>query len=113
VPMIAALFADPSHDWKSDLPATRPLEASAAPWPSAALTTSRVITDYRPAGGGGNEQLVAFDLTGHRLWETPMPDSMPLSAIGADDHRVFVSQWSHLTVLDGATGRTVYTLGKR
>lgn len=112
VPMIAALFADPSRDWKSDMPASRPLEASTAPWPTAALTSNRIVTDYRPASGP-DEQLVAFDLIGRRLWETPVPDSMPLSAIGADDHRVFVSQWTHLTVLDASTGRTVYTIGRK
>jgi outer membrane protein assembly factor BamB len=112
VPMIAAVFADPSHDWKSDLPAARPLEAISEPWPSAALTGTRVFTDYR-LSSGTTQQLVAFDLTGHRLWETPTPDSMPLSSLGADDHRLFVSQWTHLTVLDAATGRTLYTIGRK
>jgi hypothetical protein len=110
VPMIAGVFTDPSHDWKSELPSSRPLEAMMEPWPTSALTSTRVFTEYR-AGGGVAQTLVAFDLGGARLWEAPMPDNMPLSSLGADAERLYVSQWTHLTVLDAASGKTRYTIG--
>jgi hypothetical protein len=114
VPMIAAVYADPSHDWKSDLPGSRPLETSVMGTPCATLTANRVFTEYGFASGGSTpHEVVAFDLTGRRLWEAPLPTDMPLSAIDSDDHRVFVSQWSHLTVFDAATGKVVYVIGAK
>ena len=113
VPMIAAVYPDPSHSWKSDLPGARPLETSTSGSTYAAVTATRVFTEYGFTSGGATpHEVVAFDLTGHRMWETALPTSSPMSAIDSDDHRVFVSQWSHLTVLDASTGKVVYVIGK-
>jgi outer membrane protein assembly factor BamB len=114
VPMIAGVYPSPAQNWKSDVPGARLLETTSGPESLGALGGSRVFTEYGFSSGGMTpHQLVAFDVTGHRLWETPLPSGDPLTAIRADEQRVFVSQWGQLSVWDGASGKALYTIGKR
>jgi hypothetical protein len=112
VPMMAAVYPDPSRSWKSDLPATNPLETDTPSSQLGVVTATRACTHYGFSSILKPHVVVCFDLAGHRLWETPLTDNMPLSAIQSDDHRVFVSQWNRLTVLDAARGSHLYTIGR-
>ena len=114
VPMIAARYPDAPRNWKSDLPGARALETSLDSMPPVAVTAGRAFTEYGFTSGGATpHEVVGFDLGGHRLWEAPLGDWRNITAIAADDHRVYVSQSSRLTVLDAATGRSVYVVGSR
>ena len=114
VPMIAGLFADASRDWTSDLASTNVLQTCPSSPTVGAVTNDRAFTSYGwTAGGDKPRNLVAFDLSGHRLWDIPLPDGSPLTSIQATDTKVLVSQWGRLMVYDAATGRALYALGSR
>jgi hypothetical protein len=112
VPMIAAVFDDASRNWKSDLAGTRPLETGPFPPETLAVTASRAFTEYGFTDSSKPHALVAFDLGGHRQWETPLPGRDPISSVQATDARVFVSQWGRLSVYDAATGKAAFSIGK-
>jgi outer membrane protein assembly factor BamB len=113
VPMIAAVFEDASRNWKSDLAGTRPLETGPFAPELGAVTTSRAFTEYGYTDIMKPHALVCFDLGGHRQWETVLPGKDPLSAIQATDQRVFVSQWGRLSAYDAASGKVLFSIGKR
>jgi hypothetical protein len=109
VPMIAA--AD-GASWKSDVPAARPLETEVDGFGGkAAISSTRVFTEYSFRQNSDLRGLVAFDFAGHRLWEIEMGSDQPLTAIQATETRVFVSQWGELHVYDAATGKKVRAIG--
>jgi outer membrane protein assembly factor BamB len=112
VPMIGVVFDDPAQSWKSDLAATRPLETG--PWAPevGAVTADRVYTVYGFTDTSRPRMLVAFDLAGQRRWETPLPNTMPLTSVQATDDRIFVSQWGHLQAFDAATGEATFSIGR-
>jgi hypothetical protein len=112
VPMIAAVFADPLRSWKSDMPGTNPLETGTSMSQEGVVTASRACADYGFSSMVKPHMVVCFDLAGHRLWETALLDTAPISAIQSDDRRVFVSQWGRLTVLDAARGTHLYSIGR-
>jgi outer membrane protein assembly factor BamB len=112
VPMIAAVFDDPSRNWKSDLAGTRPLETGPFAPELGAITTSRAFTEYGYTDISKPHSLVCFDLGGHRQWEVALPSKSPISAIQSTDQRVFVSQWSRLSVYDASTGKALFAIGK-
>jgi outer membrane protein assembly factor BamB len=112
VPMIAAVFDDPSRNWRSDLAGTRPLETGPFAPELGAVTTSRVFTEYGYTDIGKPHSLVCFDLGGHRQWETGLSSKSPISSIQGTDQHVLVSQWSRLSVYDASTGKALFAIGK-
>jgi hypothetical protein len=112
VPMIAAVFDDPQRNWKSDLAGTRPLETGPFAPELGAVTSSRAYTEYGYTDISKPHALVCFDLGGHRQWEVALPSKSPLSAIQATDQRVFVSQWSRITVYEASSGKALFAIGK-
>lgn len=112
VPMLAAIFDDSGRDWKSDMPASDVLGASAETAPLIAINTSLAFATYTRTGhSDAPHVLVCFGLDGRRQWEVELPDDRPLSSVQATDNRVFVSQWSHLTAYDARTGALLFTIG--
>ncbi|MBI4952255.1 MAG: PQQ-binding-like beta-propeller repeat protein [Myxococcales bacterium] len=112
VPMIGVVYpADPARTWKSELAATRPLETGPFGPEAGAVTNDRVFTVYQFTDSSRPRMLVAFDLSGHRLWESPLPNTAPLSAVQAADGRVLVSQWGRIQSYDGASGKQLFAIG--
>jgi outer membrane protein assembly factor BamB len=113
VPMIAAVFDDAGHNWKSDLAGTRPLDTGPFAPDLGAVTTGRAFTEYGYTDIMKPHAVVCFDLGGHRQWETVLPSKDPIGAIQATDQRVFVSQWGRLSAYDAASGKAAFSIGKR
>jgi outer membrane protein assembly factor BamB len=113
VPMIAAVFEDPSRNWKSDLAGTGALTTGPFAPEVGAVTSNRAFTEYGYTDSSKPHALVCFDLAGHRQWEAALTSSDPISSVQATDQRVYVSQWGRLSVYEAATGRASFSIGKR
>jgi outer membrane protein assembly factor BamB len=108
VPMIASLHADPSLNWVSDLPATRPLASRLARMnPYAAANSTAVFTVYEREEAH-HYVVVAFDHGGRRQWEFEVPEDSPLESIAASEDFVYVAQWNHLTAIRAKTGEVAW-----
>jgi hypothetical protein len=55
--------------------------------------------------------LVAFDLSGQRRWETPLPNTAPLAAVQASGGHVFVTQWGRIQAYDAKDGKKAFAIG--
>jgi hypothetical protein len=111
VPMIAAAFEDTSRNWKSDLPGSKPLEASTSAPEVGAVTQNRAFTEYGWSDIMRPHSLVCFDLAGHRQWERALPSDDPIHSIHATEQRVYVSQWGHLSAYESSSGRPLFSVG--
>jgi hypothetical protein len=112
VPMMAGVFTDATRNWKSDLAGTRPLETSSQGLSAGALTNGRAYTFYCFTSGGATPcVLVSFDLSGHRQWETTLPDASPIEDVRATDAKIYVSQWGHIDAYGAADGKPVWRIG--
>ena len=112
VPTIAVVYPQaPSRNWKSDLAGTRPLETGPFGPEAAAVTSDAAYTVYQWTDSQKPRMLVAFDLSGHRLWEAPLPNTAPLSAVQASDGHVYVSQWGRVQAYDAASGKALFAIG--
>jgi hypothetical protein len=112
VPMMAAIFPDASKNWQSDMPAKDPLLTSASTTRVGAVNATGAFATYGFQSGGEKMDLVGFDLAGHRLWDVPLPEEMPLTAVQSTDTKVLVSQWGMLSVYDATSGKQLFAIGK-
>jgi outer membrane protein assembly factor BamB len=112
VPTIAAVYPnDSSRTWKSDLAGSRPLETGPFGPEAAAVTDAAAYTVYAWSDIQKPKVLVAFNLSGQRQWEAPLPNTAPLTAVQASGRHVYVSQWGRLQAYDAASGKKLFSIG--